>query len=132
MLKQLQRIAKGNFTDFTQPAGEAIRNDIISNIKHQITPDGSALKKNAPETLRIKRRLGFGNLSLVARFRMLISNSTYIITAKKKSVELTLIDARKNIGKILEGKGYRFFGISAVVREKIFRDWREFILKGFK
>jgi hypothetical protein len=132
LLKQLEKIAKGDFTSFTKTAGPKIRDDIISNIKHKTTPEGNALKKNKPETLRIKKRMGWGQLSLIAQFRLLISKSTYIIKAKKKSVELTLAEVRKNVGRILEAKGYRFFGISDKVRTLIFKEWRMFIKRGFQ
>lgn len=132
MLKQLELIAKGDYTNFTKPAGGTMRDDVISGILHQTTPEGGALKKNAPETTRIKKRMGWGTLSLIAQFRLLITKSTYIITAKKTSVRVTLTKARKSVGKILEARGYRFFGIAEQTRDKIFKAWRERTLRGFR
>lgn len=130
--KQLEKIARGDFGTFLKPAGDEIVDDIIDNVRHQATPEGGALKKNAPETTRIKKRMGWGTLSLIAKFRMLITKSTYVVTTTKTTVQVTLIKVRKNVGKILEARGYRFFGISLFVRKKIFDEWRKIIKDGFR
>lgn len=132
LLKKLKVFMDGDYRDFLQPAIKDIRDDIISNIKHQITPDGEALKKNAESTLIYKAKYGLGNKSLIARFRMFISESTYIMNIALRQATITLVNVRKEIGKVLEAKGYHFWGISEVVKKKILDDWRMYISRGLQ
>lgn len=129
--KRLAVIARGDFRLFLNPAGALVRNDIIANIKKQRTPSGGALKENAPSTKKRKMQILGHSLSLIWN-RVLIKPSTWIIKAKKKIVLIRLSPERKKIGKILERKGYHFFGISSWVRQVIFARWRQQITRGLR
>lgn len=131
LAKRLAVIYKGDFRSFLKPAGEIIVDNIIDNIKHQVTPEGGRLKKNKAETLRIKKRMGKGTLSLIWD-RLLISKSTWYQKTSKKRAIIGLIKERKNIGRALEKMGYRFFGISPLARAYILVRWRKFIKRGLR
>lgn len=132
LMRRLRKVVGGDYSDFLRPAAEMIRDDIIMNIKHQVTPEGTALKKNAPSTLEYKRKYGWGSLSLIAKFRMLISEGTYLISATANRAVITLAEARKKVGVYLEARGYHFWGISQTVKKKILDGWRAYIRQGMK
>lgn len=132
LAKRLKIITRGDYRGFMAIGGRMIRDDVISNIKHQITPNGSALQRNAPSTLKLKARYGLGTKSLIARFRLFISQSTYSMKIKKNSVQVFVKDVRKKIGQMLERKGYYFWGMSKITREKIFQKWRKYIKRGIR
>ncbi len=132
LLKRLETVVKGDYREFLNPAIKMIRDDVISNIRHQITPDGTALKRNAQSTLLYKQKYGLGNKSLIAKFRLFISESTYRINVELKRATIELAEVRKEIGRILEERGYHFWGISEVIKKKVWENWREFISRGLK
>lgn len=129
--KNLAVIYRGDYRAFLKPAGTMIVNDIIRNIKHQKTPSGTPLKKNAQSTLKLKRMLGKGQLSLIWD-RVLISKGTWITKATKKKVSIFIASVRSKIARSLQKQGYDFFGISVLVRKLIMDRWRKFIKRGLK
>jgi len=135
--ERLKVILRGDYRAFLKSAGTIITRDIISNIRHQVEPDGrSRLKKNAKSTIDQKRREGVPNAersSLIWRERLLISPSTYIVKTNKKQMKMFLAPVRKKIGKRLQGKlGYIFFKIGPDARIQIMKRWRDFIKRGLR
>ena len=131
LARRLKVIYRGDYRGFLRPAGGVIINNNISNIKHQITPSGSQLKKNAPSTLKIKRMLGKGQLSLVWD-RLLIDKATWLSKADKKRLKIRLAKVRSKIGRYVEAMGYEFFGISLTARKIILARWHDYIMRGLK
>lgn len=131
LMKRLKNIASGDFKDFFQIAGDETVKDIIGNIRNQIEPSGKPLKRNAPETQKIKMRLLGHSLSLIW-YKVLSDPGTWIIQAAPKRARIFLKAIRQKIGVYLEHKGYHFLGFSKKVRGVIFAKWREFIAKGLR
>jgi hypothetical protein len=131
LARRLRVIYNGDYRAFLRSGSDIIRDDIISNIKHQITPSGSKLKRNKKKTLKIKRRLGKGQLSLIWD-RVLISPSSWFQKSSKKKMKMGLTEVRKKIGRAVTKLGYKFMGISVKARLIILAKWRNFILRGLR
>ena len=131
LANRLKVIMKGDYRAFLRSGSDVIRDNIISNIKHQTTPSGGALKRNAAKTLRIKKRLGKGQLSLVWD-RILISKNSWFQKSSKKKMTMGLTEIRSRIGVAVTKAGYKFFGISTKARQVILARWRSFILRGLR
>jgi len=131
LANRLKVIYGGDFRAFLRSGSDEIRDNIISNIKHQKTPSGDSLKGNSAKTLLIKHRLGKGRLSLIWD-RVLISPSSWWQKSSKKKMKMGLIKERKKIGGWVTDLGYEFMGISLKVRKKILNRWRAFIKRGLK
>ena len=129
--KRLAVIYNGDYRAFLTMGADEIIKDNINNIKHQITPDGGELKKNSEETMRIKKRLGKGTLSLIWD-RVLISPGTWVYKKTKKNVQIFLAPVRAEIGRQVRAMGYDFFGISDKARVLILNRWRDFIKAGLR
>lgn len=131
LARRLKVIYKGDFRAFLRSGSDIIRDDIISNIKHQKTPSGGRLKKNAPSTLAIKRRMGKGQLSLIWD-KVLISKGSWWQKSSKKNMRMGLTANRKSIGRAVTKMGYEFFGISNKARKMIMAKWVDIIKRGLK
>lgn len=131
LVKRLKRIASGDYRFFTPVGARMIRDDIIDNIKKQISPEGHGLKRNVRWVRELKRKL-LGHSKSLIWDRILINPATWITRGEKKKAIVTLKAVRKNIGKILEARGYRFFGISSRVRIAILKRIRLMIKGGLR
>lgn len=131
LARRLKVIYKGDFRAFLRPGGSLIRDNNIDNIKRQVTPSGGRLKRNSPATLKIKAKLGKGQLSLIWD-RILISKGTWIIKSTKKRVRVLLNPVRSKIGRYVTRMGYEFFGISVLARKIVFSRWVKFIKRGLR
>lgn len=131
LIKKLKRIASGDYRFFTPVGAKMIRDDIIKNIHKQITPTGTRLKRNKKSTREQKRRT-LGHSKSLIWHRVLIDSSTWITQGQKKKAIVKLKVKRREIGRILEGHGYRFFGISPWVRSAILKRFRSMIRAGLK
>jgi hypothetical protein len=125
----LKVLYRGDFRAFLRGGSNTIRDNIIDNIKHQRTPTGATLKRNSEATLKIKKRLGKGQLSLVWD-KLLISKSSWFQKSSKKKMIMGLTAVRKKIGKAVTKEGYIFMGISKNARVLILDRWRKFIKRG--
>jgi len=131
LVRRLKVIYKGDFRAFLRSGSDTIRDNIISNIKHQTTPSGGRLKRNAATTLKIKRRLGKGQLSLIWD-KVLISKGSWWQKSGKKSMRMGLTSARKSVGITVTKMGYEFFGISSQARKIVMAKWVDFIKRGLR
>jgi len=131
LLKRVKILQSGDFRVFLDPAGRILRDNIISNIKHQIQPDGAKLKSNSPEVKKIKQRLLGHSLSLIWD-RLLISRGTYIIQVTKSKAKILLKPVRRKIAIALEARGYIFFGIGQRVRQIIYDKFIQIIRRGLR
>ena len=131
LANRLKVIYKGDYRAFLRGGSDIIRDNIIGNIKRQTTPSGGRLKKNSPETMRIKKRMGKGTLSLIWD-RVLISTSSWWQKSGKKTMKMGLTEERKKIGIAVSRMGYEFMGISQKARKVILNKWVDFIKRGLK
>ncbi len=129
--RRLQVLQKGDYRAFLRSGSDTIRDNIIWNILHETTPTGGRLKKNKATTLKIKKKLGKGKLSLVWD-RILIKKSTWFQKSTKKKMIMGLKEERKSIGRAVTRAGYIFMGISKNARVLILARWRKFIMRGLK
>lgn len=131
LVKKLKKIASGDFRFFTKTGANMIRDDIIKNINKQISPDGKRLKKNQRDT-RLRKQRTIGHSKSLIWTRILIDPSTWITQGQKKKAVVKLKAKRREIGKILEGRGYHFFAISPWARREILAKFRASIKAGLR
>ena len=109
------------FPDFKFPSamwhrvGDLTVADTIRNVQTQTTIDGGSIKRNAPSTLKRKRRLGRGDKSLIDEHHRFLNEASYAVTvlANGVRVSLTGLKRARDIAGFLLLKGYdRWFGLS--------------------
>ena len=128
LFKKLKILTSGDFRVFTKIGAKMIRDDVIKNINKQITPEGKRLQRNDKDT-RLRKQRTLGHSKSLIWTRILIDPSTWLAKGLKKRAKVALKAKRKEIGRILEHRGYHFMGISLWARREILAKFRV-ILKG--
>jgi len=112
---------------FMEAAGKTVVESIHRNIKNQVEPDGSPMKRNAPSTMEKKRRAGRVQRSLVDRFHRFVSRSQSFKVRATKNKAVVAPTGYTGGGKIgvnklsvyVQDMGYRFFGLDKRGSDKI-------------
>lgn len=104
--------------------GKAGARSVVQNIRKRQQADGSALQRNLPNTIDIKRKKGRGTRSLVDRLHRFVQRGRNSFTWVRSRNQVTIIPATnelRNLSQWQQEGGYTgWFGINkeAVVEMK--------------